>query len=485
MPRLQRTPATWLIYIQLGLYTYFLYGFGPMVAVLRDEQGVSNALASLHSTGLAVGAVFGGAAFAGLSQRFGRPRLMWGCVFGMAAGLLLFIVLPGLYPVTLALTIVVSFFGISIINAVVVSLTQLHGPAGPAAISEANAMAVFTGLISPLVLGLSMSIGFGWRGNLGVLIGMIAIVTLIALRRRLPWRLRSRVAPPADHSTRDSSLPGDAQVGPPGQMVDHGQGSTAPAMHGGSLPGDAQIEQSGQTAGHRQSPVPQATHDGPVSSDTGIERPEQVASRPKRVPKSPLGKAYWLAWTMMVMTGAIEMVLALWSAIVLRERVELTPAAAAAAVSAITGGMLLGRVGGARFALRMRTVPLYFAALAVSMLGFTIFWLAQSPALAITGLLITGLGNGMHYPLAIALALAVAPSQPDRAAGFAAYGMGVSFGVAPFALGVLADEVGAHGALLLVPAFIAVAAALAWWLRASTSAPQLRDRPVEIAEQAA
>ena len=52
-----RGPATWLTYSQLGIYGYFLYGFGPTVPLLRDEQGFSRTVAGLHGTALAVGAL--------------------------------------------------------------------------------------------------------------------------------------------------------------------------------------------------------------------------------------------------------------------------------------------------------------------------------------------------------------------------------------------------------------------------------------------
>jgi len=63
--------------------------------------------------------------------------------------------------------------------------------------------------------------------------------------------------------------------------------------------------------------------------------------------------------------------------------------------------------------------------------------------------------------------------------------MGLSFGLGPFVLGLLADEVGAHTALLLIPLFLAGAALLALRLRASADAPQVGNRPAEIAQQMA
>jgi MFS family permease len=388
VPRLVRNPLTWLIYVQLGLYAYFLYGFGPVVGFLKDEQGTSYALASLHSTAMAVGAMAGGAVFPRLSATFGRGRVMWASLAGIALCVLLFVTVPALYPVTLTLTAGAAFGGICVVSCVVVTLSQMHGPAGPAAISEANAFAVGAGLAAPLVIGLSVKAGLGWRGGVAVLIGLVLLTALVARLLRI----------------------------------------------------------------------------------TSTASPAQTGAKAE---KSPLPAAYWLAWTMMVMTGAVEIVLSLWTALVLRERASFSPAAAAAAVSAILLGMLVGRTLGARLALRVRPIALYFAALAISLIGFSLFWLFVQPVPAVAGLFIVGLGNAMHYPLAIALALAVAPGSADRAAGVASYGMGLSFGVGPLLLGLLADKVGAHKALLLVPIFIAAAAFLAWRLRSSgTLMPQ-------------
>jgi MFS family permease len=322
----------------------------------------------------------GGALFPWFSRRFGRGAVMWASLAGIALCVLLFVTVPSAYAVTLTLTAAIAFGGICVVSCVVVTLSQMHGAAGSAAISEANAFAVGAGLAAPLIIGLAVRIGLGWRAGVAVLIGFVLLTALAA--RML--RIRSFVAPV-----------------------------------------------------------------------------ETVATSEKHA----LPTAYWLAWTMMVMTGAVEIVLSLWTALVLRERASFSPAAASAAVSAILLGMLVGRTAGARLALRIRPITLYFGALVISLIGFGLFWFFVEPIPAVAGLFIVGLGNAMHYPLAIALALAVAPGSADRAAGIASYGMGLSFGAGPLLLGVLADRVGAHTALLLVPVFIGVAALLAWRLR--------------------
>lgn len=371
--------------MQLGLYAYFLYGFGPVMSFLRDEQGTSNALASLHSTSMALGAMVGGALFPWLSRRFGRSHVMWGAIALVAVCVLGLITLPSFYWLTLTWIGLIAVGGMCVVGTVVVALSQMHGAAGSSAISEANALAVFAGLIAPLAIGLAVSLGLGWRAGVGVLIGLALIVAFVAWRKRL-------VLPPAVSA----------------------------------------------------------------SDSHGVKR--------------PLPRAYWITWTILVFTGCIEIVLSLWTAIVLREEINFTPAAASAAVSAILLGMFIGRSTGARLALRFKSISLFFGALIVCLVGFTVFWTASNGIAAIAGLLIAGLGIAMQYPLVIALALAVAPDQAERAAGVTSYSMGLSFGAGPFLLGLLADSVTAHKALLLVPVFILIAALLAWRLAVLTGA---------------
>jgi len=326
--------------------------------------------------------------------------VLWACLAGIAVGVLGFVALPAWYPLTLFLSGFVAVCGIALVSGVVVSLSQAHGAAGPAAISEANAIACFAGLVSPLVVGATIAAGWGWRAGLGVLIGLIAVTAVAA-----------RVL-----------------------KIDVPQGQDA-------VEGGARL-------------------------------------------KGPLGRTYWLVWWMIVMTGVVEIVLGLWSAIVLRERLGFSSAAAAAAVSAILGGMMVGRAVGARIALRTKPLPLYFAALAVSAVGFGLFWTAPAAALAVAGLFVAGLGNALHYPLAISMALAAAPKQPERAAGVASYSMGLSFGIGPLLLGLVADRVGTHPALLLVPVFIVAAALLAWRLLGATPQREVAQQEA-VAPQAA
>ena len=80
MPTLVHDRLTWLTFAQLGVYGYFLYGFGPSVPLLRDDLGVSNAVSGLHGTALAAGSVLAGFGWSGLAAASAdRGRCGSGC----------------------------------------------------------------------------------------------------------------------------------------------------------------------------------------------------------------------------------------------------------------------------------------------------------------------------------------------------------------------------------------------------------------------
>ncbi|HEU4421831.1 MAG TPA: MFS transporter [Pilimelia sp.] len=423
MPRLVHDRVTWLIYAQLGAWGYFLYGFGPVVPLLRDEQGTSAAIASLHSTGLAVGALIGGAAFPGLARRYGRGHTLWLALAGVAIGTTA-LCLVGPLPGTLAASVATAVFGTIVVSAVVAALTEHHASVAAAAISEANAAAAGMGVIAPLVVGLAVGRGLGWRPGLAVVVGLIALLAVATaiFRVRVPrgssYRLVSPGAPAA------------------------GAAGAAAAR----LPGP-----------------------------------------------------YWIAWTLIATVGSVEVCLSLWAADVLRFHVGMSAGGASAAVASIVAGMFAGRLVGGRLALRVPAVTLLLVAFAISTAGFAGFWLATVGWLAVVGLVVVGLGNAMQYPLAVSLAVSAGGGQHDKAAAYTAYSVAIGFGLAPVALGWAADAVGAHPAFLLVPVFLAVAAALTTRLSRverrrgptgarrlpSAGAPQVRNPYPQLAEQVA
>jgi MFS family permease len=385
VPRLVRDRLTWVIYVQLSLWCYFLYGFGPVAPLLREELHISRTLASLHGTGFAVGGIIGGAVIPALTRRYGRNRLIWGgltLISAAAAGMFA----AHHLALTLAFATLASFGGSLLVNGVVAALTEHHGTAGPAAISEANAAAAAVGLVAPLVVGLAFGIGLGWRAGL-VLVVVPTVLLAVFAGVRVPEPL----------------------------LVRSGDG-----LRAGKLP-----------------------------------------------------TTYWLAATSLFATGSVEVCLTLWGSDVLRAHANVSAGVATAAVSTLIAGMVAGRIVGGRLLLRFRPTRMLLAALGVSAAGFALFWSATVPWLAMSGLFVCGLGVGLHYPLGIGLALAHSDGQPDLAAARASFAVGISFAVAPFALGSIADAVGPHTAFLLVPGFLLLSAVVVARLERATLPPPL------------
>ncbi|WBB65013.1 MFS transporter [Micromonospora sp. WMMD812] len=480
MPRLTHDRITRLAYAQLGLWGFFLYGFGPVVPLLRDEQGTSAAVAGLHSTAIAVGSLVGGALFAPVAGRIGRNPAIWAGLAGVAAGVAAFGVLRPL-PATLAAVAVIATFGMMVISGVSVVLTTRHGAAAPAALTEANAACAGMGILAPLVIGASVDAGLGWRPVMAVEVGLITLVALAALTLRVrPPKGAPAPAAAADPAGVSAPVAADqvaaTAVRGDGVATASATGGAADRAVVAALSGDGLASANAGPASAGAS----ATADlaGGTRSSAGAGGVAGRRGDSRAVGRLP--RAYWIAWTLMAVTGSIEVCLSLWTADVLRSHAGLSAGTASAAVAAIVCGMFLGRLAGGRIALRLPPIPLLLGALGVSLAGFALFWSASVGWLAVTGLVVLGLGNALHYPLAISIALAVAGRAADRAAGWASYSMGIGFGIAPVVLGRVADGVGPHLAFLLLPGFIAVAALLAVRLGRSLRANRPAPEPLAV-----
>jgi predicted MFS family arabinose efflux permease len=185
---------------------------------------------------------------------------------------------------------------------------------------------------------------------------------------------------------------------------------------------------------------------------------EQLPPRQGRA--APLPAAVWPAAAMVVACVGVEFCLTNWSADLLREQVGFSAGAAAAGVSAVIGGMTLGRVITGRMALRYSTRRLLLVAILIALMGWAGTWLAVSGWTALLGLFVTGVGLGALYPLGTAIVLAAASGQRDQAAGVLSIGVGLAAGGGPFALGALADASSTHLAFLVVPALLVAAIVL-------------------------
>jgi predicted MFS family arabinose efflux permease len=363
--------VTLQVYCQLACYGYFVYGFGPTIALLRDDQGVSRAVSGLHGTVFAMGALLVGVFGATLTLRLGRGVAMWTGLTVLCIGVVAYTG-PPLLSLTVAGALVAGIGGSFVVNGSSAILSDHQAAAGPASISQANALAAALGVTAPLVIGVAVAADLGWRVGLLVTLALVGAVAIAFGRVRIPTAL-----PQEDRST-------------PGRR---------------RLPG-----------------------------------------------------RYWWAWCVLATCIAVEFCFTFWASELLRSRAGLAPGAAAAGVTVIVAGMLVGRLAGGRLALRFAVDPLLLASLAVAAAGFALFWWSASPLPALAGLLVAGLGIALQYPLGVARAIAASDGHPDLATARGGIAAGLAIGAGPFVLGALADVVGTHAAFLLVPVLLALAA---------------------------
>lgn len=176
----RRDRLTLTMYGHLAIYGYFLYSFGPVQPLLRDEQGTSRMVAALHGTALALGAIVAGLANTRLAHRFGAERCTWIGMSIAAIGIFDLILLRSL-PFTL-LGAVVTGTGGSIAMNGTTSVFHSHLPQKQAekALTEGNSAAAFFGACGTTLVGLLVGSRFGWRGGLFVaLIGMVVVRVFI------------------------------------------------------------------------------------------------------------------------------------------------------------------------------------------------------------------------------------------------------------------------------------------------------------------
>ena len=168
-------------------------------------------------------------------------------------------------------------------------------------------------------------------------------------------------------------------------------------------------------------------------------------------------RLYWWAGTALVALVAVEFTLTTWGATLMRDQGGLGDAAAAAAVAALSVGMLIGRFSGSRLTERISPELLFRASIIVAIIGFTIMWLSTNSVLMLCALAFTGLGVGLHWPLGISRAIRASQGRPDRAGALVSVGAGVVGGIAPILLGRASEFWGVHVAFALVLILLGIA----------------------------
>jgi fucose permease len=172
-----RDRTTLTLYGVFAMWGWFLYAFNPAVPLIGDDLGVSSAVAGLHGTSLAVGTVLAGLVSAAAVGRLGRRGTVMVGATGITVGVLL-IALSGALAGTLGGAALVGAGGTLLVNVANAALSDGHGRAAGAAITEANGLGALVGALAPLTLGVLVGIGAGWQPALLVVLVLLAVLVL-------------------------------------------------------------------------------------------------------------------------------------------------------------------------------------------------------------------------------------------------------------------------------------------------------------------
>ena len=183
-----RDRFTWLAYLSLAFYAYFLNVLGPITPFLKEELGLSYTVSSLHFTAFAVGILLIGLGGHLLIQRIGRWRSLWIGMIGISLSALL--LLAGRNPViTIGASFLMGLIGSLILAIVPAALSDQHGEMRAVALSEANVISSLVASAAALMVGWSANLTGSWRLALGIVAFTPLFLFLIFGKRYLSNRL--------------------------------------------------------------------------------------------------------------------------------------------------------------------------------------------------------------------------------------------------------------------------------------------------------
>ncbi|MGH8957094.1 MAG: MFS transporter [Acidimicrobiia bacterium] len=185
-------------------------------------------------------------------------------------------------------------------------------------------------------------------------------------------------------------------------------------------------------------------------------------------------RRFLLVWAAFIPAVAGEWSISSWSAGYMVETQGADPGPAALLVTGFFVAMFAGRAIGSRLTARVAHQRLFTGAIATAVSGSLVLLFAGSVQVAAIGLLVCGLGTSLLAPLLVAFAIEAMPSRPETATARISMAASIGILIAPFILGLLADQSGIRFAFGLIPALFGLSFTLA--------ALSSRARPVRRAE---
>lgn len=196
-----RERFTWLAYLLLGYYAYYLNAPGVAMPLLRADLNLSYTAGGLHMSALALGMVGGGLIAAPLVRRFGRQTVIWGGGAGMSLGALL-VAAGQQATITIPAIGFMGLAGTTLLTTLQSSLADKHGRFRTLALTEANVVASTATVLAPVLVGGLARAGLGWRPAFAL--PVLLWLALFWIARHEPAPLPAGSGPGA---TADAPLP--------------------------------------------------------------------------------------------------------------------------------------------------------------------------------------------------------------------------------------------------------------------------------------
>lgn len=217
-------------------------------------------------------------------------------------------------------------------------------------------------------------------------------------------------------------------------------------------------------------------------TDSPMDLPAQTPSRRRRpAPVAPpvRTRGVFIAYVVLLVCGiGLEFCTTYWGAGFVLERTGASAGLSTAIAAGFLLGMAISRIAGGRLTAWMEPSAIVGCACVLSIVGWALLWTSRAPVPALLGLVVLGLGIGVLYPMGVSLMSAHAPISPDRTQAVATLVGGLAAGIAPLALGSLADAVGTWLAFLVVPLFSVVGVGATLAARALTARVRSAQPPV-------
>jgi predicted MFS family arabinose efflux permease len=181
------------------------------------------------------------------------------------------------------------------------------------------------------------------------------------------------------------------------------------------------------------------------------------AAAPARL-EGRLPGRFWIRWLVVVLVIGLEFGVVFWGPDILRQKTGMPAGLASASMGLFIGGMLVGRILGARLAARAsfasRLMPMGLGLVC----GGAIFaWIAPASVLLQAALIVMGLGVSNLYPQAVDAAIKASGDRDVIAAARCSLAFGVALLFGPLMLGAVGDRFGVVTGLWLVAAVSATA----------------------------